>query len=108
MTKLTETNIVVLGKGLVGSAWLSGFTEQKTKFANIADVKLVAVANSTRYLLSQDGLDYAQVQAFAEQSKGGNLTALLAELDSLNLPNLVVLDLTASQQVADALSLIHI
>lgn len=102
MTKLTETNIVVLGKGLVGSAWLSGFTEQKTKFANIADVKLVAVANSTRFLLEQDGLSHNQVESFTALSKGGNLSALLAELDALNLPNLVVLDLTASQQVADA------
>jgi len=102
MNKLTQINVVVLGRGLVGSAWLNGFAEQKAKLQNIADVKLVAVANSTKFLLDANGCDFEHVQNFNDFASGGDLSSLLAQLDGLNLTNVVVLDLTASTKVADA------
>lgn len=96
-----NVNILVLGRGLVGSAWLSGVTELQTKYQELADVKVIGIANSTRFLVSKDGLSIQQLQEFQSLSQVGLLDQLIASVDALQLSNVVVLDLTASLAVAD-------
>ena len=99
--KLPKVNLVVLGRGLVGSAWLQGFAEQKAKLQGVADVNLVAVANSTRFIIDTDGISNKQVEEFKQHSVVGNLNQLIVQVSECQLTNVVVLDLTASSIVAD-------
>lgn len=99
--KLAQVNIVVLGRGVVGSVWLDGSAELRSRYKGIADVKVVAVANSTRYLLNVDGLGIDQINQYAQLSDAADLSALITALDEQQLENLVVLDLTASDEVAN-------
>ncbi|MBU2883030.1 aspartate kinase [Psychrosphaera sp. B3R10] len=98
---LTEINVVVLGRGVVGSVWLDGSAELRSRFKNVANVKIVAVANSTRYLLDKNGLGIEQLNQYAQLSKAADLHQLIGALSDLELPNLVILDLTASDIVAN-------
>lgn len=98
---LPKVNLVVLGKGLVGSAWLEGFTEQKAKLKGLADVNVVAVANSTRFILDVNGVTKEQIVNFKQHSNVGELNQLIGQVSECQLPNVVVLDLTASSLVAD-------
>lgn len=98
---LTEINVVVLGRGVVGSVWLDGSAELRSRFKSVANVKIVAVANSTRYLLDKNGLGIEQLNQYAQLSKAADLHQLIGALSDLELPNLVILDLTASEIVAN-------
>lgn len=98
---LTEINVVVLGRGVVGSVWLDGSAELRSRFKNVANVKIVAVANSTRYLLDKNGLGIELLNQYAQLSKAADLHQLIGALSDLELPNLVILDLTASDIVAN-------
>lgn len=99
--KLAQVNIVVLGRGVVGSVWLDGSAELKARYQGIADVKIVAIANSTRFLLDKNGLGIEQINQYAQLSKPADLSQLVNEVADLELNNLVVLDLTASDVVAN-------
>jgi len=99
---MTNVNIILLGKGNVGNAWLSLFDEQKVRYAEIADVKLIAVVNSTRVLTHLAGLNSNDVNDFAKTSSVGDLTALIEYLAQAKLENVVVIDVTASEQVTYA------
>ena len=96
-----EINLVVLGKGLVGTAWLQGLAEQQAKLGSFAHVRLVALANSSRFLVDLSGLKAPALESFQQASVAGDLSQLLARLDDSELTNIVVLDLTASTKVAD-------
>ena len=98
---LPKVNLVVLGKGLVGSAWLQGFAEQKAKLKGFAEVNLIAVANSTRFLIDPNGVSQEQIVAFKQHSVVGDLNQLITQVSECQLKNVLVLDLTASNLVAD-------
>lgn len=97
-------NLVLLGRGNVGTTWLNLFTEQQARYAEFADVRLVAVANSARFLLNKNGLEISTINKFNDTSTGGQLPALIQQLSELELTNVVVVDVTASQIVSDAYS----
>ena len=95
-------NLVLLGKGNVGSAWLSLLVPLQQLNKSIVDLRLVAISNSTRYVLDSSGLSSEQISDFQQQSKVAELSQLTEELHALELDNLVILDLTASKKVSDA------
>lgn len=95
-------NLVLLGKGNVGSAWLSLFLPLKQLNKSAVELRLVAVSNSTRYVINESGLDTDEIDNFQQVSKVAELNQLTEELQNLALNNLVVLDLTASKKVSDA------
>lgn len=95
-------NLVLLGKGNVGSAWLSLFSPLKQLNKSAVDLRLIAVSNSTRYVVNEAGLSSDEIDNFQQTSKVAELNQLTEELQSLALTNLVVLDLTASKKVSDA------
>ena len=97
-------NLVLLGKGNVGQSWLDLFTEQQARYAGFADVRLVAVANSARWLVNKLGLSIKCVNEFHQSSVGGNLSQLIESISSWKINNLVILDITASQEVTDRYS----
>ncbi|GHB73578.1 hypothetical protein GCM10008107_23810 [Psychrosphaera saromensis] len=96
---IADVNIVLLGKGNVGNAWLSLFEEQKARYADTITVNLVAVANSTKYLLNLAGLSVSEFNDFSDNAITGNLSALTEVVTNAKLDNIVVIDVTASQQI---------
>lgn len=96
---MTIVNIILLGKGNVGNAWLSLLDEQKARYAEVADVRLIAVTNSTRSLINLAGLNTSDVNDFAKVSSVGDLTSITECVRQAKLENVVVIDVTASEQV---------
>jgi aspartokinase/homoserine dehydrogenase 2 len=97
--KLADVNIVLLGKGNVGNAWLSLFEEQKARYADTITVNLIAVANSSKYLLNLAGLSVDEFNNFSDNSTAGNLSALTEQITQAKLDNVLVIDVTASQKI---------
>jgi len=96
-----SVNLVLLGKGNVGSAWLSLFLQLQQFNKEYAELNLVAIANSTRYLFNQNGLSQADVAEFNQEGKVAELTQLIEQVSDSGLANVVVIDLTASKLVAN-------
>lgn len=94
-------NLVLLGKGNVGSAWLSLFLQLKQFNKQHVELNLVAVANSTRALVAQEGLNQDAIDNFRGLSKVCDLPQLIEQISALSLPNILVVDLTASKLVAN-------
>lgn len=96
--------LMLFGKGNIGSRWLELFgREQETISARTGfEFLLAGVVDSRRSLLSYDGLDASRALAFFEEE------AVVQDEESLFLwmrahpfDDLVVLDVTASETLAD-------
>ncbi|RLM26663.1 bifunctional aspartate kinase/homoserine dehydrogenase II [Brenneria alni] len=96
--------LVLFGKGNIGSRWLELFAREQTNISARTGFEFVlaGVVDSTRSLLNYDGLDASRVLAFFERE------ALERDGEDLFLwmrahpfDDLVVLDVTASESVAD-------
>lgn len=96
--------LMLFGKGNIGSRWLELFgREQETISARTGfEFLLAGVVDSSRSLLSYDGLDASRAMAFFEEE------AVTQDEESLFLwmrahpfDDLVVLDVTASETLAD-------
>lgn len=94
-------NLVLLGKGNVGSAWLSLFLQLKQFNKQYVNLNLVAIANSSRALVSENGLEQTDIDDFRSLSKVCDLPQLIDRVSGLSLNNVVVVDLTASKLVAN-------
>lgn len=96
-------NLIVLGVGTVGSHFLELLHKQKTYLLEERnlDIRIVGLANSKQLLLNAQGI---QLENWKEQliSKGTphKIEDLLHHKNELNLRNLVVIDNTASEEVA--------
>lgn len=100
-SSMSEINIILLGKGNVGNAWLSLFNEQKARYAQTIKVNLIAVANSIRVLVNLGGLSSSEFNNFEDNSTSGDLAGLIEQVEQAKLDNVVVIDVTASQQVTN-------
>lgn len=94
-------NLVVLGKGNVGSAWLSLFLQLQQFNKQHVDLRLVGLANSKKALLAEQGIDSSAIQNFEQRGQFIDLESLVEQITRLKLTNVVLVDLTASEQVAN-------
>lgn len=94
-------NLVVLGKGNVGSAWLSLLLQQQQLNKKYVELKLIALANSKKSLVQANGIGSKALDTFEQDAISSDLESLVQQVSSLNLTNVVVVDLTASQAVAN-------
>jgi aspartokinase/homoserine dehydrogenase 1 len=97
-------SVGLIGPGQVGSALVRqilGATERLKREANL-DLRLRAVASSSRMRLSQFGLGLAdQDNPLGENHEPLDLDRLADFIDDDHLPHAVVIDCTASDRVAD-------
>ncbi|WP_409309337.1 bifunctional aspartate kinase/homoserine dehydrogenase II [Pectobacterium sp. B1J-3] len=96
--------LVLFGKGNIGSRWLELFAREQSNISARTGFEFVlaGVVDSTRSLLNYDGLDASRVLAFFEneaQTRDGE--DLFLWMRSHPFDDLVVLDVTASESVAD-------
>ncbi|NDJ55501.1 bifunctional aspartate kinase/homoserine dehydrogenase II [Enterobacteriaceae bacterium 4M9] len=96
--------LMLFGKGNIGSRWLELFArEQKTLSARTGfEFVLAGVVDSERCLLSYDGLDASRALAFFnDEAVEQDEDALFLWMRAHPWDDLVVLDVTASAQLAD-------
>lgn len=97
--------IALCGKGNIGSSWLELFAEQKVELEKRhgMNFELVAVIDSQTYWFNQDGIDATQVAThFDEEAvshEGSDWIKILGSIQGYD--DLVVLDVTASQTLAE-------
>ncbi|GKW43246.1 bifunctional aspartate kinase/homoserine dehydrogenase II [Pectobacterium parvum] len=96
--------LVLFGKGNIGSRWLELFAREQSNLSARTGFEFVlaGVVDSTRSLLNYDGLDASRALAFFEneaQERDGE--DLFLWMCAHPFDDLVVLDVTASESVAD-------
>ena len=94
-------NLVVLGKGNVGSAWLSLLLQQQQINKKHAELRLVALANSKKALVRETGIEQNELNDFDQFASFTDLDSLVQQVSGLKLDNVVLVDLTASEVVAN-------
>lgn len=97
-------NIFLVGTGLIGNALVTMMKDQFEKLAkeNLLEVNVIAVANSTRMLFSEDNLPPGS--CIADMKTGGEPMLMQAFVDrmiSLNKTNSIFVDCTSSETVTD-------
>ena len=99
-----QIGLVLFGKGNIGSRWLELFgREQESLSARTGfEYVLAGVVDSRRSLLSYDGLDASRALAFFEdEAVEQDEESLFLWMRAHPFDDLVVLDVTASEQLAD-------
>ncbi|KFX15469.1 bifunctional aspartate kinase/homoserine dehydrogenase II [Pectobacterium betavasculorum] len=96
--------LVLFGKGNIGSRWLELFAREQSNLSARTGFEFVlaGVVDSTRSLFNYDGLDTSRALAFFEseaQERDGE--DLFLWMRAHPFDDLVVLDVTASESVAD-------
>lgn len=96
--------LVVVGVGNIGGALLQQLHQQRKYLADRGfDVRVVAVANSRRFVLKGEGLDLATWPAeLARSRRVMSAGALVRALGRLQLTDAALVDCTASDAVVDA------
>lgn len=93
--------VLVLGRGNIGSTWLELFRRQLDRINQLMDVRIMGIANSRQIWLDYSGIDlHDWANSFERLARPYVLTELLRELPNAPYDELVLLDLTASQPIA--------
>lgn len=93
--------VLVVGRGNIGSAWLSLYRRLRERINEQMDVRIIGILNSTRMWLDYNGLelDHWEV-SFDKFARPYELSQLIPELPNAPYDELVMLDLTDAVSVA--------
>jgi len=97
-------NLFLVGTGLIGKTLLRMIHDQFVKLAreNHLEVNVVAVANSTRMLFDETGLNPDScVDRMKKEGEPMGMRFFFDRMCSLNLSNSIFVDCTASEEVTD-------
>ena len=97
-------NIFLVGTGLIGNALITMMREQFEKLAreNLLEVNVVAVANSTRMLFSEENLPLDScIAAMKAEGEPMQMAGFVDRMNSLNKPNSIFVDCTSSEAVTE-------
>ncbi|RQM37164.1 bifunctional aspartate kinase/homoserine dehydrogenase II [Erwinia psidii] len=98
-----QVGLVLFGKGNIGSRWLELFAREQGSLSARTGFEfiLAGVVDSRRSLLSYDGLDASRALAFFEdEAQERDEETLFLWMRAHPFDDLVVLDVTASEQLA--------
>jgi aspartokinase/homoserine dehydrogenase 1 len=99
----TQTlHLYLVGVGLIGSTLLRQIEAQAAflKEKRGLELKVVGLANSRRMAFSADGVDLTQWKSVLDTGEVFSMPHFLAEMKTLNLPNAIFIDSTASEEVS--------
>jgi bifunctional aspartokinase / homoserine dehydrogenase 1 len=96
--------LVVVGVGNIGSALLRQLCErQPYLLAQGFDAKVIAIANSKRFVVSRDGIDLCRWrEALDASTRRMDPCTLAHEIAGLDLANTALIDCTAESSIVDA------
>lgn len=96
-------HVVVLGKGTIGSQLLEQFAEGQPRLERELDLRLqvVGIAGRRQWWFAPEGIALARwSQGLARRRTRPQLTQITAQLEQSALENLIIVDATASDEVA--------
>jgi aspartokinase/homoserine dehydrogenase 1 len=99
---IKELNLFIIGVGNVGSKLMEQIQQQKTYLHNILQlrIRVIAMANSRKMLLSETGIDLTQWQAELSNGLTSDVDGFFAHAKALNLRNSIFIDNTANASIA--------
>ncbi len=97
-------NLFLVGSGLIGSTLLKQINEQSAnlKRDRSLELRLIGLANSREMVFNVDGIDPASwQQEMKENGTSTNFPQFVEHMQTLNLPNSVFIDCTASDDIIE-------
>jgi len=96
-------HIFLIGVGLIGKTLISMIQNQLNKLQEdyMLDIKIHGLANSRFMAFDEDGFDLTSIPVPSGSDLPMNLSVFLNTMNSMNFSNSVLVDCTASQEVAD-------
>ncbi|MBD3630334.1 bifunctional aspartate kinase/homoserine dehydrogenase I [Cyclobacterium sp.] len=96
-------HVFLVGVGLIGKTLIKMIQSQLNKLQEeyMLDIKIHGLANSRFMAFDEDGFDLTTVPVPSEKDLPMNLPVFLNTMNSMNFSNSVLVDCTASQEVAD-------
>jgi len=97
-------NVFLVGTGLIGNTLLQMIADHYDKLSdeNLLEINVSGVANSTRMLFDEDGLDLSTaVEAMKSRGEPMSMESFTERMFSLNLPNSIFVDCTSSEEVTN-------
>jgi aspartokinase/homoserine dehydrogenase 1 len=106
---LSEHKVVhlfLVGTGLIGNALLRMMAHQKEKLLreNQLDIQIHGIANSRYMAFDEDGFDLKNLPSLNSEHEKMDLGEFMARIEDMNFSNSVLVDCTASQEVAQCYS----
>ena len=96
-------HIFLIGVGLIGKTLISMIQNQLNKLQEdyMLDIKIHGLANSRFMAFDEDGFDLSSIPVPSSADLPMDLSVFLNTMNSMNFSNSVLVDCTASQEVAD-------
>jgi aspartokinase/homoserine dehydrogenase 1 len=106
---LSEHKVVhlfLVGTGLIGMALLRMIAHQKEKLLrdNQLDIQIHGIANSRYMAFDEDGFDLKHLPTLSSEHEKMDLGEFMTRIEEMNFSNSVLVDCTASQEVAQGYS----
>jgi bifunctional aspartokinase / homoserine dehydrogenase 1 len=100
---LKQVNIYIAGVGNVGRRLLAQLAQQREEIAKTLrlNLRIAGLANSTRAVVSSDGIEPTDFEAALSGAGGGGIDAFTDAIINENLRNSVFVDVTASSDVVE-------
>ncbi len=99
---IRQLNLYIVGAGNVGSRLIELLKQQNAflqEHMNV-QVKVVAIANSKKVVLNENGLELKRWKEELENGRTMGLEDLINQIHAVNLRNAVFVDITANEEVA--------
>jgi len=104
LSDIQELHIYMVGVGLIGSTLIqqiksqAGYLEEKHSMR----VKLVGIANSKKMYFNEEGIDLSDWKnELLNSEEAMSMASFTERMETLNLPNSIFVDNTASDEVSD-------
>ncbi|NJM26834.1 MAG: bifunctional aspartate kinase/homoserine dehydrogenase I, partial [Bacteroidia bacterium] len=97
-------NLFLVGVGLIGKELMKMMDEQYVKLSeeNLLEMNVVAVANSKKMLFAEDGIAFTNgIEQLQREGEPMEMSAFVERMNSLNMPNSIFIDCTASEEVTN-------
>lgn len=99
-------HVFLIGTGLIGQALIRMIASQQEKLQrdSMLDIQIHGLANSRYMAFHEDGFDLKNPYQLSEKDEKMNLNKFIETMEQMNFSNSVMVDCTASMDVADTYS----
>lgn len=97
-------NLFLVGVGLIGKELMKMMDEQFVKLSeeNLIELNVVALANSRKMLFVENGIPFRDgIEHLRQEGEAMEMNAFVERMNSLNMPNSIFIDCTASEEVTN-------
>ncbi|MFW6263605.1 MAG: bifunctional aspartate kinase/homoserine dehydrogenase I [Thermotogota bacterium] len=104
-TKKRVLNLIIAGKGLIGTEFIRQLKTTKQSFLNEKDVELrvIAILDSKKMIFDPDGIPLNEwIDLLNRSTLTNEITRLVTLVKENNIINTVFIDCTASESIADS------